>query len=40
LHGSSTSTPKRMLPANFQLPQVEDAVAQFVEGIVGAQAPK
>jgi hypothetical protein len=37
LHGSSTSTPKRMLPANFQLPQVEDAV---VEGIVGAQAPK
>src|SRR5262249_16520563 len=40
LHGSSTSTPKRMLPANFQLPQVEDAVAQFVEGIVGAQAAK
>jgi hypothetical protein len=40
LHGSSTSTPKRMLPANFQLPQVEDAVAQFVEGIVGARAPK
>jgi len=40
LHGSSTSTPKQMLPANFQLPQVEDAVAQFVEGIVGAQAAK
>jgi hypothetical protein len=29
-----------MLPANFQLRQVEDAVAEFVEGIVGAQAPK
>jgi hypothetical protein len=40
LHGASTYTPKRMLPANFHLQQVEDAVAEFVEGVVGAQAPK
>jgi hypothetical protein len=40
LHGASTSTPKRMLPANFQLQQIEDAVAEFVEGIVGAQVRK
>ena len=40
LHGSSTSNPKRMLPANFQLQQVEDAVAEFVEGIVGTHVTK
>jgi len=40
LHGSSTSSPKRMLPANFQLQQIEDAVAEFVEGIVGTHAPQ
>src|SRR5260370_24816378 len=40
LHSGSTSTPKRMLPANFQLPQVADAVAEFAEGIVGAHALK
>src|SRR5262249_52663477 len=39
LHGSSTSTPKRMLPANFQLPQVEDAVAQFVRGLWARKRP-
>jgi len=40
LHGNSTSSPKRMLPANFQLQQVEDAVAEFVEGIVGTHVTK
>ncbi len=40
LHGSSTSSPKRMLPANFQLQQIEDAVAEFVEGIVGTHVTK
>src|SRR5438876_115187 len=40
LHGNSTSSAKRMLPANFQLQQVEDAVAEFVEGIVGTHVTK
>ena len=40
LHGSTTSTPKRMLPANFQLRQVEEAVAEFVEVTVGTRVPK